>query len=318
MARKKNRPAKVVDYESLSEELKTIYDKVYAGFNQKSIFALREEAHQMRVESPTTLNKEALTRRMTDYVISDYLPQPERKRAELNELFKVDSSAEMKCGIFEFIDGEYRVGRILIPAPLVYENDLRPGDMVEGAVSTTLTQKMFIAVSAVDGHAANEPRPRFNDSTAIARRNFEFAGSEVQKALPGLQQGERVIITQMTMEAAKRLAAIFPRTISLYVGIVPEYESSLKNGEFVVPFDRAKDETIRVAMLALERAKRLCERGENVALIVYGFDRIGDRDAERAIFGAGRCFEEGSLTVFADVDKDKEGGVFAKVATRII
>lgn len=318
VARKRKIPDKIVDYESLSSELKNLYDKFYSAFDKKNIYLLREQAAQMSVESPTTLSKDDLVKRMTDRLISDYLPN---KRDELNSLnmMKESLTGERVRGIFEKHGGEYHVGHVLVPAVVAKEAGLREGDMIEGVVSDVAGSKTLVVVNSIEGEMAIN-REWFAALTPAARRPFGslILGTKAAAILPELNTGERVIISGMTKEMAKDIIESFPNGIGLLAGLEPEFESMPERGCFSIPFEASKAEALHIAHLALERAKRLCERGRDVVLVVYGFDSLGDRDTERAIFGAGRSFRNGSLTVITDLDKDKDCGVFAKIATRII
>jgi transcription termination factor Rho len=81
------------------------------------------------------------------------------------------------------------------------------------------------------------------------------------------------------------------------------------------PADLEADDQVRHAELAMARAKRRAESGEDVIVIVDSLTRLGvsyrDPIAIKPIFGAGRELEEegsGSLTVIATVLKGTEDG----------
>ena len=64
-------------------------------------------------------------------------------------------------------------------------------------------------------------------------------------------------------------------------------------------FDRSIDEQAQIADLAVERAKRIVERGGHAALVVDSLDALPPAAARR-VFGAARSIEDGgSLTVVA-------------------
>lgn len=318
MARKKKLPSKVVDYDTLSEELKALYDKFYKSFDNSNIYDLRDTAIKMSVESPTTLKKADLVKRITDKAISDYLPSEIKNMAEPWELFKDSVTGEILRGVFEADGQKYHVGRVIVPELLVKDAKLRSGDLVEGSVSDIDGQKTLVIIDNVEGEKPME-RKWFEDIATSPRRKADFnSGSYAQTLLPDLEYGERVIIKNLSFGDSLKLLDSFDVKVGLFLGLQPEYESQLSRGSFIVPFDRPKEDTLRIARLALDRAKRLSERGKDVALIVYGFDSLGDRDTERSLFGVGRCFVKGSITVITDLTPEKEYGIFAKIATRII
>jgi transcription termination factor Rho len=64
-------------------------------------------------------------------------------------------------------------------------------------------------------------------------------------------------------------------------------------------FDRSPDAQAQAAELAIERAKRLVERGAHAAVLVDSLDALPG-GAQRRVFGAARATEEGgTLTVVA-------------------
>lgn len=316
MARTKKAPRAVVQYENLSFEMRNLYDRISLSFGQKSINALRDEARKLNVESPTTLGKDDLIKRITDRIISDYLPQ---NHVKIGCEHSVNKNAELLVqGLLDEVEGLYRIGNVLVPSAIVADSHLRVGDLVEGTVGEVSGEHTLTAVNLVEGEVVGKYRHNFNESTIIPKRSFDNKGKPVEKYIPDLETGERVIFENMTQKIACDLIDSFPYGIGLFLGVEPESSVRLENNIFVAPFDYSQRQTNRVAKLALERAKRLCERDNDVVLVIYGFDSLSDRDIERAIFGSGRSFDGFSLTIIADVNKDKDNGIYSKVATRII
>lgn len=318
MPRRKNIPAKVVDYDSLSDTYKALYDKIRAAFDKKNIYDLRADAAHMKIESPTTLGKNSLVKRLTDRVISDYLPNEVKHSAQPWDMFKDSMSGDVVKGMYECVDGECRMGRIIIPPLLANDYNLRDGDLIEGVVSQVGKNKMLVAINKVENNS--ECRRWFADVATCERRPFGdlIDGTKADELFGGLHMGERVIMKKMSIQDANEIARSFAHSVKLFIGLAPEYESQLESDSFVSSFDLTRAETHRVAHLALERGKRLAEIGQDVALVIKGFDFLDDRDMERALFGAGRCFDRGSLTVIAEMSKNKGDGVYAAIATRIV
>ncbi len=315
MPRIKKVPLIVIHYESLSPELKNLYDKIYMSFSQKNITALREEAKQLHVESPTTLGKEDLMKRMTDKIISDYLPKDPTRPAPGHELNK---NAELRIqGLLEDIDGVYRIGSVMVPTVLVTDLRLRAGDFIDGSVTEISGNKTLLVVTSVEGDIPGKARQYFNEMPITARKNFEeLSGTKAETYIPNLQKGDRVMFGGMTEEIACEFLSSFTCPIGLFLGVAPESPVCYEQNAFIAPFDYSQKETARITRLALERAKRLCERGKDVTLVIYGFDSLNDRDLERALFGSGRCFDAGSLTVIADLNK--YNAAFSKIATKVV
>ncbi len=320
MAKTKKVPRRVVNVEQLSDELKALYKKIYDEYQQKNILALRDEARRLNVESPTTLGKDDLVKRLTDFVIYDYLPKEMREPPAVTTQARFDSK-ERVHGLFDYVNGEYRVGDVMVPDVVVREAHLMIGDMVEGAVTIVSGAKTLFGVNSIEDDAPNPMRRVFNEMVFADKRPFKqyIENTKADELFPDLTMGERIIMPNMSMECADDLYKSFQYSIGLFLGVAPELRSNIDKGLFYVPFDMTHHESIHIARLALERAKRLCERGKNVALVVYGFDSLEDRDIERALFGSGRCFENGSITVFADIDKNRDDyGIYTKYASRIL
>ncbi len=315
MPRIKKVPLIVIHYESLSPELKNLYDKIYMSFSQKNITALREEAKKLHVESPTTLGKEDLIKRMTDKIIADYLPKDPSRPAPGHELNK---NAELRIqGLLEDIDGVYRIGSVMVPTVLVTDLRLRPGDFIDGSVTEISGNKTLLVVTSVENDVPGKVRQYFNDMPATSRVSFaEIAGTKAETYIPNLQKGDRVMFGGMTEEIACDLLSSFVNPIGLFLGVAPESPVCYQHSSFIAPFDYSQRETVRIARLALERAKRLCEQGKDVVLVICGFDNLNDRDIERALFGSGRRFESGSMTVIADLNK--YNAAFSKIATKVV
>lgn len=319
MPRTKKLPSIVLDYGSLSEEVKKTYDHYSSKYARENIYKLREIALELKVESPTTLKKDELVKRVTDKKVGMYFSLAD-KDEPLPAWEATDvSGGERVKGYFERRGSGNLVGKAMVPAALCKENKLRIGDIVEGVAADIMGVKTLTVVNSVEGEMPKSDRRNFAEMQAVARRKFGslIAGTAIETILPGLEMGERVILSNMTRKTAQEILKSVPHSVGLFVGVEPESEAEL-DGNFVINFDDTEAEALDKAQLALERAKRMCEWGKDVVFVVHGFNALGNRDAERALFGLGRCFEAGSITVIADVNKDKEYGIFGKIATTII
>jgi transcription termination factor Rho len=91
--------------------------------------------------------------------------------------------------------------------------------------------------------------------------------------------------------------------VVVLAGVRPEEVTEWKRAEKVAVtgggFDRPPDELAQIAEMAVERAKRIAERGGDAVVIVDGLDALAPAAARR-VFGAARKTEEaGSVTVVA-------------------
>ncbi len=108
-----------------------------------------------------------------------------------------------------------------------------------------------------------------------------------------------------------------PEEITAWRRAVPQAEISAYGA------DLTTDQHVRHAELAIARAKRRTESGEDVVVIIDSLTRLGvaygDPAAVKPIFGAGRELEEesaGSLTIIATVLSGVEHGVAVTEAVR--
>ncbi|MBR2970313.1 MAG: hypothetical protein IKC48_00755 [Clostridia bacterium] len=320
MARRKNLPQKVVDYHKLDEKQMALYDQISAELEKKNIVALRLEAVEIGVESPTTLNKKALIKRMADRMISSYLPSDSEEKGIIVSADKSFGQGNDRInGLFQNVNGQLRIGKCNVPPVVAKRSALRDGDLVEGIVSSADGVETLVIANSIDGESTEQARPFFDELPLAKRGEFGsmILGTPIDKRFERLEFGERVIFGDMKLSTACEMVRSYTNAIGLYVGVSPEFVCKDSFSSFVIPFDSPKGEMISIARLALERAKRLCERGKEVMLVVYGLEFIGDRDVQHAIFGAGRSFDKGSITVIADVRKEAENGAYQRVATRV-
>jgi transcription termination factor Rho len=194
--------------------------------------------------------------------------------------------------------------------------ELRAGDEVAGPVRPPRRAERhpaLVRVEQVNGAAAEPPeqRPHFADLTPI----FATERFAVPPALEGVPfgKGSRVAVggppgagaTTLLREIVAMLKERHPdlELAVVLAGARPEEmtEWSRSAGVAVTggTFDRPIEGQAQAAELAVERAKRRVERGQDSALVVDSLDALPPAVARR-VFGAARRAEEGgSLTVIA-------------------
>nr|WP_225849623.1 transcription termination factor Rho [Streptomyces sp. HPF1205] len=234
---------------------------------------------------------------------------------------------------------------VSVPRQLVQRHDLRKGDLVEGmaAKSGALTE-----VVRVGGLPPGGRRPRFADLTPLHPTHRLRLESEVLKGsgaaagrlidlMAPVGKGQRGLIvappkagkTVLLQNLAAALAANHPGAHLMVVLLDerPEEVTDMRRavrGEVIAStFDQPAKQHIAVADLAVERAKRLVERGQDVVVLLDSLTRLcrahntagggsgrtlsGGVDAAallgpKRFFGAARAAEEGgSLTILATV-----------------
>jgi transcription termination factor Rho len=188
--------------------------------------------------------------------------------------------------------------------------ELRAGDEISGPVRPPRRSERYpslVRVETVNGQPADAAvdRPLFEDLTPT------FA-TDALETVHGLAfgKGSRVAIggppgagaTRLLREVTGALEGDLDVLVVLS-GVRPEEVTEWRRIENLSVagggFDRPADELAQIAEMAVERAKRIAERGGDAVVIVDGLDALAPAAARR-IFGAARNTEEaGSLTVVA-------------------
>lgn len=188
--------------------------------------------------------------------------------------------------------------------------ELRSGDELSGPVRPPRRSERYpslVRVEAVNGQPADAATERalFEDLTPT----FATEPLETVHGLP-FGKGSRVAIggppgagaTRLLHEITDALEGDLDVVVVL-AGVRPEEVTAWKRSESRTVagggFDRPQDELAQIAEMAVERAKRIAERGGDAIVIVDGLDALAPAAARR-VFGAARNTEEaGSLTLVA-------------------
>jgi transcription termination factor Rho len=270
-----------------------------------------------------------------------------------------DSDLEFKSGMLDIVSEGYGYLRmtgylagdddIFVPLNLVRNNGLRRGDTINGPVRPARSNEKFSAMLRVDtvsGMSIEEARnrPRFDKLTPLfpdVRLRLEDESNR-NRVLPRIVdlvspvgKGQRGLIvsppkagkTTVLQEVAKSVQINNPEC-HLMVVLVDERPEEVTDmqrtvsGEVIYStFDRPAEEHTQVAELAIERAKRLVEQGQDVVVLLDSITRLaraynlsapasgrilsGGVDSQalyppKRFFGAARNIEEGgSLTILA-------------------
>jgi transcription termination factor Rho len=263
------------------------------------------------------------------------------------------------AGVLEIVDdgfGFLRHDRLLPSTTDIYVSQtqirrfgLRTGDMVSGQIRPPKENEKYFsllrveAVNGMDPEAAKR-RPHFDHLTPIFPRErfvMETEGANITGRLIDLiapiGRGQRGLIvappkagkTLLLKTIANSVTANYPHLhlMMALIGERPEEVTDMKRGVkaeiFSSTFDEPAEAHTRVAEMALERAKRLVESGQDVVLLLDSITRLtraynlavspsgrtlsGGLDPAaitppRRFIGAARNVEEGgSLTIVATV-----------------
>src|SRR5829696_4172120 len=190
--------------------------------------------------------------------------------------------------------------------------ELRAGDRLSGPVRPPRRSERHPSLVRVDKVNDGEPeppaeRPRFEDLTPVFATQKLTGLADVpygrgsRVAIGGPPGAGVTSLLRSAVDALKAESDI--DLVVLLIGARPEEVTEWHRLERIAVagggFDRPVDEQAQIAELAVERAKRLVERGGHVALVVDSLDALPPATARR-VFGAARAVEEGgSLTVLA-------------------
>jgi transcription termination factor Rho len=197
----------------------------------------------------------------------------------------------------------YRPGPadVYVSAGQVRQYGLRKGDLVEGTALAAASRGKFrplASVESVNGMPPElaETRPHFDDLTPLypqQRLRLEDGDASdtarIIDLVAPIGKGQRGLIvappkagkTMVLQAIAAAIASSHPEAqlMVVLVGERPEEVTDLRRsvrGEVIYStFDQAPEDHIRVAELAIERAKRLVELGADVVVLLDSITRLG-------------------------------------------
>ncbi len=242
---------------------------------------------------------------------------------------------------------------VYVSASQVRRCELRPGDEVSGPARAPRRgehHRALVHVDRVNGLEPEAPdRPRFDELTPILPKRrvaLDLDRADVLTRavdlLAPLALGQRVLVRAAPRSGRTTLlrglagAILRAGDIGLVVLLVDErpeeataWREALPGAEIAsATAELAPREQVRLAELALERARRRAEAGADVVLIADSLTRLavaaGDASEVKRLFGSGRDLAEegaGSLTVIATVlggdDDEGERAVITTESSRI-
>ena len=236
-----------------------------------------------------------------------------------------------------------------VPANVIRKAKIRKGDVVSGPVRPARGKEKFpalvraVEVNGIDPEEAMN-RPQFNKLTPLfpdQRLRLEIDGkpddimARIIDLIAPIGKGQRGLIvsppkagkTTVLQDVANSIATNNPECYLMVVLVderpeeVTEMQRSVRGEVIYSTFDRPAEEHTQVSELAIERAKRLVEQGEDVIVLLDSITRLarahnlatpasgrilsGGVDSTalyppKRFFGAARNIEEGgSLTILA-------------------
>ncbi|MBP2479331.1 transcription termination factor Rho [Crossiella equi] len=186
---------------------------------------------------------------------------------------------------------------VLVPQGLLRSHDLRRGDHVTGTAQPPGNGKpRLVRVETVNGREPGYPRPHLTDLTPVhphERLRLETGPGElttrVIDLLMPIGKGQRALIvappkagkTTVLHTIAHAISRNHPEChlMAVLVGERPEEVTDFRRtvpGEVLAStFDQPPREHTALAELAVERAKRLAEHGQDVVVLLDSLTRLG-------------------------------------------
>jgi transcription termination factor Rho len=218
-----------------------------------------------------------------------------------------ETSAAAVSGLVELADGHafvrasgYRRGPadVYVSAAQIRQYGLRPGDWVLGSAGPEGRGKYrpLARVDAVNGQPPGLARPHFDELTPVypderlrLGDGNPSATTRIIDLVAPIGKGQRGLIvappkagkTLVLAAIATAIANSHPEVtlMVVLVGERPEEVTELRRsvrGEVIYStFDQDPEDHIRVAELAIERAKRLVETGADVVVLLDSITRLG-------------------------------------------
>jgi transcription termination factor Rho len=184
---------------------------------------------------------------------------------------------------------------IAVSAEQVRRLDLRRGDRITGFAKITGSRKpATLQVEAINGRTSGQ-RPDFYRLTALypqERLRLETPGAITSRVIDlfmPIGKGQRALIvappkagkTIILQEIANAIAENNPEAHLMVLLVderpeeVTDMQRSIKGEVIAATFDRPPQEHTALAELAIERAKRLVELGEDVVVLLDSITRLG-------------------------------------------
>jgi transcription termination factor Rho len=275
--------------------------------------------------------------------------KPERERledAETEEVVGVLEVTPQRYGFLRFGGLEAQPDDVYVSASQIRRCELRSGDEVAGPARAPRRGERHRALVHVDrvngGDPQTEERAGFDEMTPVLPKRrvpVGESGDVLARAvdlLTPLALGQRVLVKasprsgRTTLLRALAGAIAAQEGIELIVLLIDErpeeataWREALPGSEVVsATADLPPEDQVRVAELALERARRLAESGKDTCLVVDSLSRLAvasssaggrgrasDVAEVKSLFGSGRELSEdsaGSLTVIATVVEGAE------------
>lgn len=251
------------------------------------------------------------------------IPLEERLKEDLKISYETSGVLDITYGGYGFLRKNYT----LSPNTDIYVSNsqirrfwLRRGDEVEGLARPPKTGERFhslLLIKKINGVEMNEEesskRRKFDELTSLhpnrqikLETDKDILSTRIIDLIAPIGFGQRALIvsqpkagkTTFLKEIAEAIAKNYPEVylMAILIGERPEEVTEIKRfikGEVAASnFDESPRQQVKVATLALERAKRLVEMGRDVVILLDSITRLA-RALNLSIPGTGRSLSGG-------------------------
>ncbi len=229
--------------------------------------------------------------------------------------------------------------------------NLRMGDLVKGQARPPKESERYLSLLKVEEVEGMEPeqakkRPDFNRLTPIFPKEWmkletapDILTTRLIDLISPIGKGQRAMIvappkagkTWLLRDVAQGITENHPE-VTLMVALIGErpeevthFSRSVKGEVFASNFDEKAEDQTRIAKIALERAKRLAEKGRDVVILMDSLTRLA-RAYNMVVPPSGRTLTGGfdpsalypAKNFFGAARKLEEGGSLTIIATALV
>ncbi|MCL2675929.1 MAG: hypothetical protein FWE84_05035 [Firmicutes bacterium] len=322
-----------INFSALDAQGKELYSSIFQGYDDSSIYELREIARRIGVKSATTMDKRTLVIAMSERRMANtvYCPPQAGIVAPViyEEVEMITDDYLMRTAV---LDPESRMGilditndgawlrttgfvqsdaDVFVPMLMVNDYRLESGDELTGQARFMDKSGRFglFKLETINGTAATGfIRKRLEkpvSPTSVLKLSKGSRTLNALNVLCPLSKGQRKLIIglgALKLDGLAREISIKLHekgfvTINLFLDESHETmreTADLPGISLVLACDSFEryDEAIR---LAVDYAKRIAPYGKDVVMILNNADVLCE-ETLRAVYGAGRCSENGSIT----------------------
>lgn len=283
-------------------------------------------------------------------------PSEDRLKEDLKQSYTAVGVLDVTVGGYGFLRQDYTINPnkdIYVSTSQIRRFWLRRGDMVEGLARPPKEGERFhslLLIKKINGVEMTEEESRqrnnFDKLTSLHPNRMikletkpEIMSTRILDLIAPIGFGQRALVvsqpkagkTTFLKEIAEAISINHPKAIlmAVLIGERPEEVTEIKRfigGEVAASnFDESPRQQVKVANLALERAKRLVEMGHDVVILLDSITRLA-RAFNLSVVGTGRSMSGGfdpsalfpAKKFLGAARNNEEGGSLTIIGTTLV